>query len=63
MEGCKKCKEPSNLFDTIGKTYYRLKEDDSILCYRHWYQTGRPEFKQKGEYNELFSKSTYIKKI
>jgi hypothetical protein len=57
MEGCKECKEYSSLYDTVGKTYYKL-EDHSILCYRHWHQAGKPEFKEFGEYINLYSKLT-----
>jgi len=62
MEGCKECKQPTNQFDIIGKTYYKLDCDNTIVCYRHWHQMGRPKFNQKGEYSEIFSKGIYIKK-
>ena len=67
MEGCKQCKEIFNHFDTIGKTYYKLTqfkdEPIRILCYRHWYQAGKPPYERKGDYDQLFSKGTYINKL
>jgi hypothetical protein len=55
MDGCKKCKEYNSLYETIGKTYYKMK-DDSILCYRHWHQANKPEFIEFGEYMSIYSK-------
>jgi hypothetical protein len=67
MQGCTECKEIRNLFDTIGKTYYRLHqwkdEPIRILCYRHWYQAGEPPYERRGDYDLIFSKGTYIKKL
>lgn len=58
MENCKKCTKLETIFNTIGKTYYKLKDEDTILCYRHWHQSRRLEFEEKGEYSQIFSKYT-----
>jgi hypothetical protein len=48
---CRVCaKQPK--FGIIGKTFYLL-DSDNILCYRHWYQHGTPEFEFHGEYEDL----------
>jgi hypothetical protein len=66
MDGCTECKEIHNLYDTIGKTYYKLPQYNDepvrILCYRHWHQKGEPPYERRGEYDQIFSKSIYIKK-
>lgn len=62
MQNCSKCSPIKNIFDTVGKTYYLL-EDDSLLCYRHWYQEGKPKYKKKDEYNAAIRiDKIYIKK-
>lgn len=60
MENCPKCDHITNMFQTIGKTYYRLDEEN-VLCYRHWHQEGRPKSVDKGEYSEVFSKQSIAK--
>ena len=60
MEHCKNCPEITDVFYTIGKTYYRL-EDKSVLCYRHWHQANKPKYTFKGEYYDVFSKSEMAK--
>lgn len=60
MENCPKCAEISTMYETIGKTYYRLDEKN-VLCYRHWHQTNRPKFVDRGDYDEIFSKQSIAK--
>ena len=66
MEGCIECdkenKQINTVYDTIGVTYYKLK-DYSILCYRHWYQKNKPGIIKKGDYEEMFLRSKSTKKI
>lgn len=48
---CKMCaKQPR--FGIIGKTFY-VVDKDNILCHRHWYQDGTPEYELHGEYDDL----------
>ena len=54
MDNCKECLQLETMFDTIGKTYYRLDEE-KVLCYRHWHQANQPKFVDKGDYHEIFS--------
>lgn len=65
-QACIHCNEISSSYDTIGKTYYKLPqckdEPVRLLCYRHWYQAGQPDFVKKGDYIDMFSKNTYIKR-
>ena len=66
MEGCIICnkenRQINTVYDSIGKTYYKL-EDYSVVCYRHWYQKDRPKVIEKGDYEEMFSKSRLSRKI
>lgn len=52
MQNCKNCKPIRTKFDTIGKTYY-LFENDNILCFKHWYQAGKPKYLMFGEYDNI----------
>jgi hypothetical protein len=60
MDNCTQCSNITTLFDTIGKTYYRLDEE-TVLCYRHWHQLNRPKAYDKGEHYQIFSKQSIAK--
>ena len=60
MDNCKECLQIQTMFDTIGKTYYRIDEE-KVLCYRHWHQANRPKFVHKGDYREIFSNQSIAK--
>lgn len=53
---CIRCNEEQkyikNNFDTVSKTYYKLK-NNTILCYRHWYQNGKPKPEIFGSYEKI----------
>ena len=51
---CKYCKPDS---PTIGKTFFVLK-DNSVLCYRHFYQSGKKEYQYQGD---IFSVTEMMK--
>jgi len=51
---CKYCKPNAS---TIGKTFFVLK-DNSVLCYRHFYQSGKKEYQFQGD---IFSVTEMMK--
>lgn len=54
LENCKHCKTPLiNQFDTVGKTFYIIKDDHSILCHRHYHWAQRPAVIAMGDYQEI----------
>lgn len=59
MTNCTHCnavktrKSTKKRFDKIGKTYYILSSDMSVLCFRHWHQANRPEYIVAAEYDML----------
>ena len=61
MDNCKHCEEITDMFNVIGKTYYRMDDKDDVLCYRHWHQANRPEFLDAGEYYDIFSRHSINK--
>jgi hypothetical protein len=54
LDNCKLCKTKFiNQFDTVGKTFYITKDDNSILCHRHYHLEQRPAVIAIGEYQEI----------
>jgi len=63
MQNCFKCLEEgvnTTQFSIVSKTFYKLKEVDDILCFRHWYQMGKPSYDIKNDYKEVIE---YISRI
>ena len=61
MDNCKHCEEITNMFNVIGKTYYRMDAENDVLCHRHWHQSNRPEYFDVGEYYDIFSRNSIEK--
>lgn len=55
MKDCIHCKPTKDKlkFARIGKTYYILSSDRSILCHRHWYQANKPNYIVSAEFDML----------
>ena len=64
LDNCTECttegRQISDVFTTVGKTYYKLhqykNEPLRILCYRHWHQKNEPPYELKGDYSSIFKK-------
>lgn len=62
LNNCTECtkegKELTDIYTTVGKTYFKLyqykDEPERILCYRHWYQKNQPYYELHGDYNTIF---------
>ena len=54
---CNKCIEEGkgigNSFHVVAKTFYKLKDTDILMCYRHWHQANRPKHDAYGSYAEV----------
>ena len=44
----------------IGKTYFLLNDNRTILCYRHFYQSNRKDYIISGDYQSI---SEYMKQM
>ena len=66
MQNCINCSKENKIlrssFDVIGKTYYKINKD-TVMCYRHWYQSGRPKYQLSGDYYSIIrelNKAEYL---
>jgi len=59
---CKECikegREVNSVFDTVGKTYYKVEnydtKEDDVYCFRHFHQSKLKNYKQRGDYTSIF---------
>jgi hypothetical protein len=40
-------------FDVVGKTFFSDRITKKLLCFRHWHQLGRPDYKYIGDYENI----------
>ena len=65
MQNCFKCSEEginATQFSVVSKTYFKLKDINDILCYRHWHQLKRPPYDIKNDYFEVIKYLSIINK-